>query len=67
MTYCDRHEIHAGEKVEAEHEITVGNNLWRLCDDCRDSLHNWFGTYPNEHDRVNRHEAINEINLRDRL
>lgn len=63
--HCDRHDLHAGEIVQAEHEIIVGPNLWRLCDDCKDSLHNWFGTFPNEHDRIeHRHDNINKIKIR---
>lgn len=58
---CDRHLMHGGESVEAPHEVRVGNNLWKLCDECKDSLHNWFGTFPNEHDeRDSWKEELNE-------
>ncbi|AGC34431.1 hypothetical protein HVTV1_62 [Haloarcula vallismortis tailed virus 1] len=65
--YCDRHEIHANEFVQAEHEVVVGNSLWKLCDDCKDALHNWFGNYPTTHDHVARHQDTNGAILEDRM
>lgn len=65
--YCDRHMIHASKPEDAEHEVVVGNSLWKLCDDCKKSLHNWFGNFPTAHDHVAQHEDTNGEILEQRM
>lgn len=50
--YCDRHLIQASEYINGEHVVHVGANKWTLCDECKSSIHNWFGSFPNASDRV---------------
>jgi hypothetical protein len=57
--YCDRHEMHGEIYVEATNDVVVGNSRWKLCDECKQALHNWFANYPTVHDHVAEYAETN--------